>query len=145
MSNPIEVVAGIIVQDGKVLIGERPSSKPYAGYWEFPGGKVESGESEAVALARELSEELGILVHRSQALFVHDYTYPDKTVRLHFLQVLQFEKKISKLEHQDLHWATATDLFSMKLLDGNKDILEKIVTLMHRHPLESTQTSRHPE
>ncbi len=66
---PVEVAAGVLIRrDGRFLLASRPAGKPYASYWEFPGGKVEGGESVAEALARELHEELGIRIGHSLSM-----------------------------------------------------------------------------
>jgi len=83
-----EVVAAVLTQpDGRVLLAQRPPGKVYAGYWEFPGGKVERGESLEAALTRELHEELGIVVTRAHRWITRVFTYPHATVRLNFFRV----------------------------------------------------------
>ena len=82
-----EVVAAVLTQpDGRVLLAQRPPGKVYAGYWEFPGGKVEPGESLEAALARELHEELGIVVTRPCRWITRIFEYPHATVRLNFFR-----------------------------------------------------------
>jgi 8-oxo-dGTP diphosphatase len=86
----IEVVAAVLEQpDGTFLLAQRPTGKVYAGYWEFPGGKVEPGEAPAAALARELHEELGIEVRSAYPWLVRIYTYPHGTVRIRFYRVTE--------------------------------------------------------
>jgi 8-oxo-dGTP diphosphatase len=78
----VDVVASVIQQaDGHFLLACRPSGKPYAGYWEFPGGKVEQGESLQQALARELHEELGITVTRAHPWLVRHFDYEHASVK----------------------------------------------------------------
>src|SRR5258705_13279048 len=80
----IEVAAAVIQRpDGSFLLAQRPQGKVYAGYWEFPGGKVEAGEEASRALSRELHEELGIDVERAWPWIPRVFTYPHGTVRLH--------------------------------------------------------------
>ena len=84
----VEVAAAVLTQpDGRVLLAQRPSGKAYAGYWEFPGGKVEPGESLEAALARELHEELGIVVSQSCRWITRVFEYPHATVRLNCFRV----------------------------------------------------------
>ena len=85
MNRPVtEVAAGILLdQDGRYLLGQRPKGKPYAGYWEVPGGKIEKNESVFEALKRELQEELGIDIQSSEELTVLEHDYPHAYVRLH--------------------------------------------------------------
>ena len=84
----IEVVAAVIERpDGAFLLAQRPPGKVYAGYWEFPGGKVEPGEAAHDALARELHEELGIEVEQAYPWITREYVYPHGHVRLNFFRV----------------------------------------------------------
>jgi 8-oxo-dGTP diphosphatase len=83
-----DVAVGVVLRaDGSALLADRPAGKPYAGYWEFPGGKVESGETVAAALARELHEELGVDIERALPWVVFEFDYPHAYVRLHFCRV----------------------------------------------------------
>ena len=80
-----EVAAAVIERpDGTFLLAQRPAGKPYPGYWEFPGGKIEAGESPRAALVRELREELGIEVREATPWITRVYAYTHATVRLHF-------------------------------------------------------------
>ena len=79
-----EVVCGIIHRRNRVLITQRPNGSYYSGYWEFPGGKVERGESGEAGLERELLEELGIYICRVKFWRTDEYTYPDRYVKLRF-------------------------------------------------------------
>lgn len=85
---PIEVAVAILIKsDGSFLLGQRPTGKPYAGYWEFPGGKLETGETVFHALQRELEEELGLQIHHATPWITRVFVYPHATVRLHFWRV----------------------------------------------------------
>jgi 8-oxo-dGTP diphosphatase len=105
-SRPVtEVAVGVLVRaDGGVLLADRPSGKPYAGYWEFPGGKVEDGETVAQALARELDEELGVQVRASTPWVVMEYDYPHAYVRLHFRRVTEWTGTPRSVEGQQLRF-----------------------------------------
>ena len=86
-----EVAVGVLVQpDGRYLLAQRPAGKPYEGYWEFPGGKLEAGESVEAALARELHEELGIDVKASHLWHTLEHDYPHAYVRLFFCKVTEW-------------------------------------------------------
>ena len=122
----IHAVAGIIQKDNTLLIAERPAGKPYSGYWEFPGGKIEQNESGEQALIRELHEELGIEVNAAQFLFDHEYTYPDKIVNLQIWRITQFSGEPHSKENQQLSWVTMPEMMSMRLLEGNWPIVGKI-------------------
>jgi len=86
-----DVAVGVLLRpDGAVLLADRPAGKPYAGYWEFPGGKIEAGESIEHALARELHEELGIDIGPATPWVTFEFDYPHAYVRLHFRRVRQW-------------------------------------------------------
>ncbi|HUT40234.1 MAG TPA: NUDIX domain-containing protein, partial [Gammaproteobacteria bacterium] len=92
-SMPVLHVAVGVIQDaaGRVLLAERPTGKPMAGYWEFPGGKIEVGENPRTALGRELHEELGIDIVDSLPWITREYRYPHTTARLHLFRVTQWQ------------------------------------------------------
>ena len=105
-----EVAVGIIVQpEGQFLLAKRPKGKPYENYWEFPGGKLEEGESVHQALARELFEELGIRIQDSQAWDVIEHDYPHAYVRLHLRVVRDWTGQAQGLEGQELYWQALND------------------------------------
>ncbi|VCU70053.1 CTP pyrophosphohydrolase [Pigmentiphaga humi] len=102
----VDVAVGVMLQpDGRLLLGQRPAGKPYAGWWELPGGKLEPGESVLQALARELHEELGIAVLESSRWITHVHAYSHATVRLYFCRVTRWEGQPRGLESQALQWA----------------------------------------
>ena len=102
----IDVAVGVILrQDGKVLLGDRPMDKPWPGWWELPGGKIEPGESVIGALGRELNEELGIEVVRANLWVTYIHHYPTTTVRLVFCQVKEWCGEPQGLEGQHLAWS----------------------------------------
>ncbi len=104
----VDVAVGVVLRDdGAVLIGQRPEGKPYAGWWEFPGGKLEAGESVADALARELHEELGLDVLDSTPWVVRGHAYPHATVRLWFRRVRRWRGEPRPREGQALAWRPA--------------------------------------
>src|SRR5438105_3483011 len=87
----VQVAAAVILRrDGQVLLAQRPVGKVYAGYWEFPGGKCEPGESPRAALDRELREELGLSVRHAAPWLVQRYVYPHAHVELNFFRVFDF-------------------------------------------------------
>jgi 8-oxo-dGTP diphosphatase len=100
-----EVAAGILLdKQGRYLLGQRPTGKPYAGYWEVPGGKIEKGESVFQALKRELQEELGIEIESSEELTVLEHDYPHAYVRLHVSVIRQWSGTPQGCEGQALSW-----------------------------------------
>jgi 8-oxo-dGTP diphosphatase len=102
---PINVAVGILMQaNGDVLLGQRPEGKPYAGYWEFPGGKVEQGEQILDALKREFLEELGIRILSAEPWCCVEHVYPHAHVHLHFYIAKQWEGEPQSLEGQAFAW-----------------------------------------
>lgn len=100
-----EVAVGVLVQsDGSFLLTSRPAGKVYAGYWEFPGGKLETGESVAQALRRELHEELGIEAQEIQPWKSELVDYPHALVRLNFCKVLRWQGELQMREGQSFAW-----------------------------------------
>lgn len=124
----VNVVVGILQNNGRVLVAERPEGKPYSGYWEFPGGKIESTEDSLTALRRELKEELGIDVISADHWFTHEHAYPDRTVLLNIWLVGNYQGEPAGKENQRLHWAGLDDMVSLQLLQGNLAIMERIKT-----------------
>lgn len=102
---PVDVAVGLLLQpDGRFLLCTRPQGKAYAGYWEFPGGKLEAGEDVVSALARELSEEIGIEVTEALPWKTLMVDYPHALVRLHFCRVLRWNGELRMLEGQQCAW-----------------------------------------
>jgi 8-oxo-dGTP diphosphatase len=124
---PVEVVAAVIErQDGTFLLAQRPRGKVYAGYWEFPGGKVEPGEALPAALKRELHEELGIEVEIAHPWIVRTYTYPHATVRLNFFRVRAWRGEPRGREAQQLAWQRVSALDVAPLLPANAPVLRAL-------------------
>lgn len=105
----VDVAVGVLIgADGRFLLTSRPEGKVYAGYWEFPGGKLEAGESVEAALARELSEELGIAVDPAHVQRWREQMvdYPHALVRLHFCRLYQWQGELQSREGQSWVWAS---------------------------------------
>ena len=103
----VQVAVGVLIQsNGAFLLTSRPAGKPYAGYWEFPGGKVEQGESTYDALCRELREEIGIEVRNATPWKVEVIDYPHALVRLHFFKVTAWDGALQMREAQSAQWET---------------------------------------
>lgn len=121
---PIDVAAGVLIRpDGRFLLANRPSGKPYASYWEFPGGKVEAGESIAQALARELHEELAIDIATVYPWVVRVFDYPHALVRLHFCRVFEWRGEFQAREHQDFGFYSSRALPDGPLLPATIPVL----------------------
>ena len=103
----VDVAVGVLLQDdGHFLLTSRPEGKVYAGYWEFPGGKLETGESVEQALRRELQEELGITIGAAQVWKTQMVDYPHALVRLHFCKVWDWQGELQMREAQSHAWQT---------------------------------------
>lgn len=108
---PIDVAVGILMKpNGDVLLGQRPEGKPYAGYWEFPGGKVEAGEAIFDALKREFVEELGVEVVSAEPWCGVEHVYPHAHVRLHFYISRDWRGDPQSLENQAIAWRGCVDV-----------------------------------
>jgi 8-oxo-dGTP diphosphatase len=120
-----EVAVGVLLResDGALLITSRPAGKPYAGYWEFPGGKLEAGETVEQALRRELEEELGITIGAVQVWKVTEHDYPHALVRLHWCKVTQWTGEFEMRESQQMAWQQLP-LTVRPVLPGAMPVLE---------------------
>jgi 8-oxo-dGTP diphosphatase len=118
------VAAAVILRaDGDVLLAQRPPGKPYAGYWEFPGGKLEAGESAATALARELHEELGLTVRRAAPWITQEFVYPHAHVLLEFFRVFEWDGEPHGHDGQAFAWQTPRHFTVSPLLPANTRVL----------------------
>lgn len=122
---PLTMVAvGVLFQaDGRFLLTTRPPGKAYEGHWEFPGGKLEKGETVAEALRRELQEELGITIHQPEPWKVERIDYPHAWVELHFCKVTQWTGELQMKEGQDFSWQSLPVQVS-PVLPGTLPVLE---------------------
>jgi 8-oxo-dGTP diphosphatase len=101
----VDVAVGVLMQaNGQFLLTSRPEGKVYAGYWEFPGGKLEAGETVEEALRRELQEELGIVIGQAQIWKTQMVDYPHALVRLHFCKVWDWQGDLQMREAQSYAW-----------------------------------------
>ncbi len=122
----IPVVVGLIFDvQWRVLIGRRTVRDEYFGKWEFPGGKVESGETESAALVRELHEELGIQVVSSTPFDSFPYDYPERRVMLYF-RMVRYEGRPQGLEQQQLRWIEVERLNEMDMLAPNVRVIGRL-------------------
>jgi len=109
---PVEVAVGVLIErdeqgrEGRFLLTSRPAGKVYAGYWEFPGGKLEAGETVEQALRRELHEEIGITIGEAHPWQTEVMDYPHARVRLHFCKVYQWQGEFEMREGQHMAWQT---------------------------------------
>jgi 8-oxo-dGTP diphosphatase len=125
-------VAAGILQDpaGRILISERLCDGPFNGLWEFPGGKINDGESAVEALHRELAEELGIDVTASQAFMDLHHEYPDRTVDLEFFMVTGWQGEPRGLEGQGIRWIAPGDLDPSELLPADAPVVDALQQML---------------
>ena len=127
MTKIIDVAAAVIQRpDGSFVLGQRAPSTFYPGYWEFPGGKVETGETPRAALERELREELGIEVVRAHPWIVRQHIYEHAHVRLHFFRVLEWRGELCDHIHSALSWQQADAVTVTPMLPANGPVLRAL-------------------
>ena len=120
----VDVAVGLLIQrSGAFLMTTRPVGKVYEGYWEFPGGKLEAGETVEQALRRELQEEIGVTIGAAQAWRVELVDYPHALVRLHFCRVFDWTGELLMREGQSFAW-TALPVSLEPVLPGSLPVLE---------------------
>ena len=123
----VEVAAAVLQRpDGTFLLAQRPPDKIWAGYWEFPGGKIEPGETPYHALVRELREELGIEVQTAYPWLTRVFTYPHATVRLSFFRVTAWSGELHPHEGQQFSWQRVTDVRVSPVLPANGPVLRSL-------------------
>lgn len=136
----VEVSAAVILRpDGAFLIARRPAGKVYAGYWEFPGGKVEPGEPAGAALKRELHEELGIEVIRAYPWITRVHRYEHATVRLNFFRVLEWSGEPHPREAQTIRWQAPHEPVAQPMLPANAPVLASLA-LPYEYAITSAES-----
>jgi len=123
----IHVAVGVIEKDNTILIAKRQKGQHLEGFWEFPGGKVEAGESAEDALIRELQEEVNIKVTSSKFLFDIDYAYPEKNVKLSIYVVSHFTGEATGSEGQALQWCSINALQKYTFPPANQAIIDYLL------------------
>lgn len=126
----IPVVAGLLRRQGKVLVGQRPQGSSLPGTWEFPGGKIELGESPEEALARELKEELGVDAEIGPLKFGATHTYGKTGIIFLFYDVKYWKGQIKTQQHLDLRWVTPKELEKLELPEANSKFLKQILEVL---------------
>jgi 8-oxo-dGTP diphosphatase len=121
----IQVVAAIIERQGRILIGQRQAEQSHPLKWEFPGGKVEPGETPQQALTRELEEELAIRNARGPEIMRYQYTYPGKAaIALIFHRVTEFEGEPQNLIYRDMRWEPRANLSTFDFVEGDRAFIQ---------------------
>lgn len=127
------VAAVVLYEDGKILLAQRPAHKPYAGEWEFPGGKLEKGENPEQALVRELHEELDIEVAIDDLipLTFASYTYPEFHLLMPVYACTIWHGMVHAKEKQTLEWIALSDIIRYPLLAADKPLIPFIQNFLH--------------
>ena len=120
----IDVVAAVIQKNTKYLIAQRNRNKHFAFHWEFPGGKVDNGETFEIALKREIKEELSIDIKILKKVSSQKHKDDKINVNVHYFLCEHSDGKINLFEHEDLKWVTKTGLFSYKMAPGDSKIIK---------------------
>jgi 8-oxo-dGTP diphosphatase len=124
---PLKVVAAVIERNGKILVGQRRKSDSHGLKWEFPGGKVERGEIPVAALARELSEELGIKAVIGSEIVRYEHNYPGRTsIVLIFFRVTEFTGEPRGFAFEQITWEMPERLPSYDFLEGDIDFVRRL-------------------
>jgi 8-oxo-dGTP diphosphatase len=127
MNKIIDVTAGIIWKDGKILITQRKKDDPtIPSFWEFPGGKIEEAETAEECLARELKEELDIKVIVKDQILVNEHEYPTKIIRLHFFNVDYYEGELKLNDHDDAKWIAKEEIKEYEFAPADIPVLDRI-------------------
>jgi 8-oxo-dGTP diphosphatase len=128
----IAVAVGVVVNDQRqVLIALRSKAQHQGGLWEFPGGKIEFGESDLQGLARELAEEVGLNVLATEALTTIKHDYGDKIVDLRFILVKEFSGEAQGKEGQEIKWVSIDDLPQYSFPAANTLIIPLLIERLH--------------
>jgi 8-oxo-dGTP diphosphatase len=124
----IRVTAGILEDNGKVLLAKRKKDDPLKDKWEFPGGKIEEGETPEACLKRELHEELGIDAEIGEFLISNKHTYDHLSVELFFFRVNSYTGDITPIDHEEIAWVKPSDFHNYDFPEADKPILDLLRT-----------------
>jgi 8-oxo-dGTP diphosphatase len=134
----VEVVAAVLMRDGKILIGQRKRGGRHPLKWEFPGGKVEPGEEPRAALARELREELNVEAVIGEELDSYEVSYGDGfRLMLHFYRVTQFQGDLRNLDFEQIAWERPERLPEYDFLEGDAVFISKMTQWLTTWPAEA--------
>jgi 8-oxo-dGTP diphosphatase len=123
----VEVVAGLIFEQGRLLVCQRNAQSAFPLKWEFPGGKVEKDEAHENALRRELKEELSIAVHQVREVFRHQHLYPKVArVNLRFFRIMGYSGQVKNLVFQQVKWVSREDLLELDFLEADLPLIERL-------------------
>lgn len=123
-------VASAIIRDGNRIFATQRGHGEFKGYWEFPGGKLEPGESPEQAAVREVSEELSVDINLGELVSVIDYDYPDFHLKMHCYFAEVVSGVLTLKEHDDARWLTRETLNGVEWLPADTDVIEKLRQLI---------------
>jgi 8-oxo-dGTP diphosphatase len=126
-------VAGVLINQGKAFIAKRGGAGSFGGCWEFPGGKVEPGESDEAAIRREFNEEFGVEVRPLKLIgeVVFPHRGVDRALAAWLIELPLFVRP-KLIEHEEISWASAGELGSLELVDSDRDLLPYVIPLLSR-------------
>tara|TARA_B100000003_G_scaffold124349_1_gene111441 strand:+ start:415 stop:816 length:402 start_codon:yes stop_codon:yes gene_type:complete len=123
----INVVAGIIINQNKILIGKRKDKDIGGGKWEFPGGKIEVGETNSEALERELYEELGIGVKIGKELMNYEHVFKTTIYNITFMEIIDYEGEICNNAHSEIKWVKFLNLPEYDFISGDDRFIQSLI------------------
>lgn len=122
----MRVAAAVIERDGRFFVTRRQDGVHLEGYWEFPGGKCEAGETDAACLSREMHEELGVEIEVQRLLLSVAHEYPDRTIELHFYACQMTGSPTARLRQQ-MRWASRDELDSLSFPPADAELIRKLI------------------
>lgn len=126
----IPVVAGLLKKGPYILVGQRPEDHSLAGQWEFPGGKIELGESPELALARELKEEIGIEAQIGELKLAVTHSYDEVGIIILFYEVPYWKGEPKALHHSQIEWIYPEELKTRTIPEANRRIMERLLGVL---------------
>ena len=123
----INVVAAIIINKKRILIGKRKDTDIGGGKWEFPGGKIEVGETNSVALERELYEELGISVKIGKELMNYEHVFKTTIYNITFMEIIDYEGEICNNAHSEIKWVKFSNLLEYDFISGDDRFIQSLL------------------
>ena len=123
----INVVAGIIINQNKILIGKRKDKDIGGGKWEFPGGKIEVGETNREALERELYEELGISAKIGKELMNYEHMFKTTIYNISFMEIIDYDGEIRNNAHSEINWVKFSNMLEYDFISGDDRFIQSFL------------------